>query len=215
MTTQSLQHDVDTGQADYDNCDSNNKFNNKTMMKNPQRTKMNTPTIPKMTIHPSLLFSLLVLCKNKTRAHVTSDKSPPTTLALQIPIPTTIHCKLTIRDTPQTTVTVIATTHLPSPIPTMTTTKLTIRASLKQGELAIRASLLQGELLEHNALTYLHQKSDAVPAPKTKNVKLVMSDTESAIMLTSLKNGSNSYAHQAPERSPSVPYDSGRPLMLS
>jgi hypothetical protein len=117
----------------------------------------------------------------------------------------------TIRDTPQTTVT--ATKTLPSPIPLMTTTKLTIRASLKQGELAIRASLLQGELLEHDVAIYLHQ-IDALPAPKTENVELVMSDTGSAIMSTSLKNGSSSYAHQAPERSPSVLYDSGRPLML-
>jgi hypothetical protein len=97
----------------------------------------------------------------------------------------------------------------------MTTTKLTIRASLKQGELAIRASLLQGELLEHDVATYLHQRSDAVLALKTENVELVMSDTESATMSTSLKNGSSSYAHQAPERSPSVLYDFGRPLMLS
>jgi hypothetical protein len=211
MTTQSLLHDVDAGRADYDNCNSNNKFNNKTMMKNPQRTKMNTPTIPKMTIHPSLLFSLPVLRKNKTRARVTFDKSPPTTLALQIP--TTMHCTLTIRDTLQTTVTVTAIMSLPNLIHPTTMTKPTIRASLKQGEHAIRASLLQGELLEHDVVTYLHQRSDAVPAPKTENVELVMSDTGSAIMSTSLKNGSSSYAHQAPERSPSVPYDYGRPPM--
>jgi hypothetical protein len=214
MTTQSLLHDVDAGQADYDNCDSNNKFNNKTMMKNPQRMKTNIPTIPTMTIHPSPLSSLLVPRKNKSRAHVTLDKSRPTTPVLQIP--TTMHCTLTIRDTLQTTVTVTAITSLPSLIPlTMTTTKPTIRASLKQGELAIRASLLQGELLEHNVATYLHQRFDAVLVPKTKNVELVMSDTGLAIMSTSLKNGSNSYAHQAPERSLSVLYNFGHPLMLS
>jgi hypothetical protein len=180
MTTQSLLHDVDAGRADYDNCDSNNKFNNKTMMKNPQRMKTNIPTIPTMTIHPSPLFSLLVPRKNKSRAHVTLDKSRPTTPVLQIP--TTMHCTLTIRDTLQTTVTVTAITSLPSLIPLITTTKPTIRASLKQGELAIRASLLQGELLEHDVVTYLHQRSDAVLAPKTENVELVTSDTGSAIM---------------------------------
>jgi hypothetical protein len=97
----------------------------------------------------------------------------------------------------------------------MTTTKPTIRASLKQGELAIRASLLQGELLEHDVATYLHQRFDAVPAPKTENVELVMSNTGSAIMSTSLMNGSNSCALQAPGKSLSAPYDFGRPLMLS
>jgi hypothetical protein len=183
------------------------------MMKSPPRMKTITPTILTTTIHPSLLFSLLMPSKNK-RAHVTFDKSLPTTPAPQIP--TTMHGALTIRDTLQTTVTVTATTSLPSLIPpTMTTTKPTIRASLKQGELAIRASLLQGELLEHDVATYLHQRSDAVLALKTENVELVMSDTESATMSTSLKNGSSSYAHQAPERSPSVLYDFGRPLMLS
>jgi hypothetical protein len=212
MTTLSLRHDVDAGRADYDNCDSNNKFNNKTMMRNPPRMKTITPTILTTTIHPSPLFSLLMPSKNK-RAHVTFDKSLPTTPALQIP--TTMHSALTIRDTLQTTVTVTATMNLPSPILTMTTTRLTIRASLKQGELAIRASLLQGELLEPDVVTYLHQRSDAALVPKTENVELVMSDTESAIMSTSLMNGSNSCALQALWKSLSAPYDSGRPPMLS
>jgi hypothetical protein len=213
MTTLSLRHDVDAGRADYDNCDSNNKFNNKTMMRNPPRMKTITPTILTTTIHPSLLFSLLMPSKNK-RAHVTFDKSLPTTPALQIP--TTMHGALTIRDTLQTTVTVTAIMSLPSLIPlTMTMTKPTIRASLKQGELAIRASLLQGELLEPNVVTYLHQRSDAALVPKTENVELVMSDTGSAIMSTSLKNGSNSCALQALGKLLSAPYDFGRPPMLS
>jgi hypothetical protein len=212
MTTQSLQHDVDAGRADYDNCDSNNKFNNKTTTKSPLRMKMNTPTIPTKT-HPSPLFSLLMPSKNQ-RAHVTFGKSLPTTPALQIP--TTMHSALTIRDTLQTTVTVTATMSLLRPTPPMMTMKKpTIRASLKQGELAIRASLLQGELLELDVVTYLHQRSDAALVPKTENVELVMSDTESAIMSTSLKNGSNSCALQAPGKSLSAPYDFGRPPMLS
>jgi hypothetical protein len=184
------------------------------MMKTPLRMKTNIPTILTMTIHPSPLSSLLVPRKNKIRAHVTFDKSPPTTLALQIP--TTMHYTLTIRDTLQMTVTVTAITSLPSLIHlTMTTTKPTIRVSLKQGELATRVSPNQGELLGHDVVTYLHQRFNAVFAPKTENVELVTSDTGSAITSTSLKNGSSSCAHQAPDRSPSVPYDSGRLLMLS
>jgi hypothetical protein len=93
------------------------------------------------------------------------------------------------------------------------TMKPTIRASLKQGKLTIRASPNQGKLPEHDVVTYPHQKSDAVLAPKTKNVELVMSDTDSAIMSTSLMNGSNSCALQAPEKSLSAPYDSSRPPM--
>jgi hypothetical protein len=154
--------------------------------------------------------------KNKPRAHVTFNKSLPMTPALLIP--TTMHCTLTIRDTLQTTVTVTVTMTLPAlpALPTPpTTTKLTIRASLKQGKLAIRASLLQGKLLEHDVATYLHQRSDAVLALKTENVKLVMSDTESAIMSTLLKNGSNSCALQAPKRLLSTPYDFGHLSMLS
>jgi hypothetical protein len=212
MTTQSLLHVVDAGRADYDNCDSNNKFNNRTMMKTPPMKKMNILTIPTM-IHPIPQFNLLMPRKNKNRAHVTFDKFPPMTLALQIP--TTMHSALTIRDTPQMTVTVTAIMPLPNLIHPMTTTKPTIRASLKQGELATRASPNQGELLEHDAVAYLHQKSGAVLAPKTENVELVTNDTDSAIMSTSQTNGSNSCVLQVPVRSPSVPYDFGRLPMLS
>jgi hypothetical protein len=99
----------------------------------------------------------------------------------------------------------------------MTMTKLTIRASLKQGELAIRASPNQGELLlvEHDAETFLHQKSGAALEHKTVNVELVMSDMYAAAKLTLLKDGNNSYAHPALERLLSVQYDSDRPPMLS
>jgi hypothetical protein len=62
-----------------------------------------------------------------------------------------------------------------------TTMKLTIRASLKQGKLAIRASLNQDELLEHDAVTFLHQKFGAVLAHKTVYVELVMSNTDTAV----------------------------------
>jgi hypothetical protein len=179
MTTQSLLHDVNAGPANYDNCDGNNKFNNRTMMKTPPKMKTDIPMIP-TTIHPTPQFNLLMPRKNKNRARVMFGKFPPTTLALQIP--TTMHSALTIHDTPQTTVTVTAIMPLPNLIHPMTTTKPTIRASLKQGELATRASPNQGELLEHDAVAYLHQKSGAVLAPKTKNVELVMSNTGSAIM---------------------------------
>ena len=70
MTTQSLLHVIDAGQADYDNNASNNKFNNKTMTKSPPRMKTNIPMIPTTTIHLSPLFSLLVPRKIKPRAQV-------------------------------------------------------------------------------------------------------------------------------------------------
>jgi hypothetical protein len=103
------------------------------------------------------------------------------------------------------------------PIPLMTMMKPTIRVSLKQGELAIRASLNQGELLliEHDAVTFLHQKSGAALEHKTVNIELVMSDMYAAAKLTLLKDGNDSYAHPALERLLSVRYDSGRPPMLS
>jgi hypothetical protein len=181
------------------------------MMKNPLRMKTNNLMTLTMTIHPSLLFSLLVPCKNKPRVHVTFDKSPPTMPALQIP--TTMHSALTIRDTLQTTVTVTVTMSPWSPTHPTTMTKPTIRASLKQGKLAIRVSLLQGELLEHDVANYLRQRSDAALIPKTENVELIMSNTGSAIMSTSLMNGSNLCALQAPGKSLSAPYNSGRPPM--
>jgi hypothetical protein len=73
MTTQSLLHDVDAGPADYGNCDSNNKFNNKTMTKSPPRMKTNIPTIQTTTTHPSHpspLFSLLKPRKTKPKVQV-------------------------------------------------------------------------------------------------------------------------------------------------
>ena len=103
------------------------------------------------------------------------------------------------------------------PLQTLTTTKPAIRASLKQGELAIRASLTQGELLDpaHDDAVPLLQDCDEARVIKIGNVELVMSDTDSAITSTSRTNGNNSYARQALVRLLSVPYDSGRLLMLS
>jgi hypothetical protein len=114
-----------------------------------------------------ILWSVLLMpChNNKKKAHVMLDKSLPTTWVL-LKIPTTMHCNLTIRDTLQTTATVTAIMTLLLPIPLMMTTKPTIRASLKQGELL---------LVEHNAGTFLHQKSGAALEHKTVNVELVMS----------------------------------------
>jgi hypothetical protein len=173
---------------------------------------MNLAVLTTATTNPQ--SSLLELRKNK-KAHATLDRCLPTTRVLQ-KIPTMMHCILTIRDTLQTTVTVTATMSLPLPTPPMMTTmKPTTRASLKQGKLAIRASLNQGKPPEHDAVTSLHQKFGVVLAHKTVNVELVMSDTDAALTQTSLKDGSNSYALQALERSLSVPYDSGRPPMLS
>jgi hypothetical protein len=203
-------HDVDDGRDDYDNYDSNSKFNNSQMM-TPRKAN---PAILMTTMSPR--SNLLKPYNNKRKARVTLDKCLPTTRVLR-KIPTMKHCNLTIRDTPQTTVTVTAIMSLLIPIPPMTTTKLTIRASLKQGELAIRASLNQGELLlvEHDAENFLHQKSGAVLEHKTVNVELVMSDMYAAAKLTLLKDGNDSYAHPALERSLSVQYDSDRPPMLS
>jgi hypothetical protein len=212
MTTiMSPLHDVDEGRDDYDNYDSNSKFN-KTKMMTPQKTNLAILTM-KMMIPWSVL--LMPCHNNKKKARVTLDKCLPTTRVLQ-KIPTTMHCILTIRDTLQTTVTVTVIMSLLLPIPLMTTMKPTIRASLKQGELAIRASLNQGELLlvEHDAVTFLHQKSGAALEHKTVNVKLVMSDMYAAATLTSLKDGNNSYTHLALESLLSVLYNSGRPLML-
>jgi hypothetical protein len=206
----SLLHDVDDGRDDYDNYDSNSKFN-KTKMMTPRKANL---AILMTTMSPR--SNLLKPYNNKRKARVTLDKCLPTTRVLR-KIPTTKHCNLTIRDTPQTTVTVTAIMSLLLPIPPMTTTKLTIRASLKQGELAIRASLNQGELLlvERDAENFLHQKSGAALEHKTVNVELVMSDMYAAAKLTLLKDGNNSYAHPALERSLSVQYDSDRPPMLS
>jgi hypothetical protein len=211
MTTiMSPLHDVDDGRDDYDNYDSNSKFNNNQMM-TPRKANL---AILMTTMSPR--SNLLKPYNNKRKARVTLDKCLPTTRVLR-KIPTTKHCNLTIRDTPQTTVTVTAIMSLLIPIPPMTTTKLTIRASLKQGELAIRASLNQGELLlvEHDAENFLHQKSGAVLEHKTVNVELVMSDMYAAAKLTLLKDGNDSYAHPALERLLSVQYDSDRPPMLS
>jgi hypothetical protein len=206
----SLLHNVDEGQDDYDNYDSNSKFNKHQMM-TPRKAN---PAILMKTMIPR--FDLLKPYNNKKKARVMLDKCLPTTQVLR-KIPTTMHCILTIRDTPQTTVTVTAIMSLLLPIPPMTTTKLTIRASLKQGELAIRVSLNQGELLllEHDAESFLHQKSGAALEHKTVNVELVMSDMYAAAKLTLLKDGNNSYAHPALERLLSVQYDSDRPPMLS
>jgi hypothetical protein len=212
MTTiMSPLHDVDDGRDDYDNYDSNSKFNNSQMM-TPRKAN---PAILMTTMSPR--SNLLKPYNNKRKARVTLDKCLPTTRVLR-KIPTTMHCILTIRDTLQMTVTVTVIMSLPLPIPPMMMMKPTIRASLKQGKLAIRASLNQGKPTahqEHSNVAFHHQKPNAVLAYKTKNVKLVMSDTDAALTPTSLKDGNNSYAHPALERLLSVQYDSDRPPMLS
>jgi hypothetical protein len=199
MTITSLPHDVDDGRDDYDNNDSNSKFNKHRMM-TPRKANL---AILMTTMSPR--SNLLKPYNNKKKAHVMLDKCLPMTQVLR-KIPTTMHCNLTIRDTPQMIVTVTVIMSLLLPIPPMTTTKLTIRASLIQGELL---------LVEHDAETFLHQKSGAALEHKTVSVELVMSDMYAAAKLTSLKDGNNSYAHPALERLLSVQYDSDRPPMLS